>query len=202
VDECATSNSWTDLTTYSNFHVCLRGSPDKWLTASQTTQTDTGTENLDKDPSMVLDNRLIIDGLAWISHRQPEQPCDYFSRLSELIHVLSENYTSYRHKLDRLAEQPGGGLSNDAPTKFANGCQKFCRLPLHTNVLRRRSSKCQASHRAQKIKLRLPSMTPTISSTQKLQWRQTKSDGHLGWSVSFTTTTKVSTVTTIWSATE
>jgi hypothetical protein len=44
----------------------------------------------------------------------------FFSCLEELIHVLKENYASYRVKPDRLTQQPQGGYSEDTLTKAIN----------------------------------------------------------------------------------
>ncbi len=68
-----------------------------------------------------FDDKLIIDGLAKLSHRANENPRMFFSRLEELIFVLKENYASYRVKPDRPAPiQPQGTYTEDALTKFAN----------------------------------------------------------------------------------
>jgi hypothetical protein len=53
-----------------------------------------------------LDDKLIINGLAKLSHRLNENPRMFFSRLEELVCVLKENYASYRVKPDRPAQQP------------------------------------------------------------------------------------------------
>jgi hypothetical protein len=43
---------------------------------------------------MLSDEKLIIDGLAKLSHRPNKNPRMFFSRLEELMHVLKENYAS------------------------------------------------------------------------------------------------------------
>ncbi len=68
----------------------------------------------------ISDDKLIIDGLAKLSHRPNKNPRMYFSRLVELIHVLKENYDSYRVKPDRPVQQPQGGYCKDALTKAIN----------------------------------------------------------------------------------
>jgi hypothetical protein len=47
------------------------------------------------------DDKLIIDGLAKLTHQPNENPRMFFSRLEELVFVLKENYASYRVKPDR-----------------------------------------------------------------------------------------------------
>jgi hypothetical protein len=71
------------------------------------------------------DDKLIIDGLANLSHRPGENSRMFFSQLEELIYVLKENYASYRVKPDRLAQEAAGGYSEYSLTKdnvdnFAN----------------------------------------------------------------------------------
>ena len=66
------------------------------------------------------DDKLIIDGLAKLSHRPGENPRMFFSRLEELIFVLKENYASYRVKPDRPAQEAGGGYSDASLTKAIN----------------------------------------------------------------------------------
>jgi hypothetical protein len=66
-------------------------------------------------------DKLIIDGLAKLTHRPNENPRMFFSRLEELVFVQKENYASYRVKPDRPAYiQPQGTYTEDALTKYAN----------------------------------------------------------------------------------
>jgi len=44
----------------------------------------------------------------------------FFLRLEELIYVLKENYASYHVKLERPAQEPSGGYSEDSLTKAIN----------------------------------------------------------------------------------
>ncbi len=55
-----------------------------------------------------------MDGLAILAHKPSENPRKYFSHLEKLFHILEENYASYRVKPDRLAQQQGGGYSENA----------------------------------------------------------------------------------------
>jgi hypothetical protein len=66
------------------------------------------------------DDKLIIDSLAKLSHRPNENPRMFFSRLEELMHVLKENYASYRVKPDRPAQHPQGGDTKDNLKKYTN----------------------------------------------------------------------------------
>jgi hypothetical protein len=66
-------------------------------------------------------DKLIVDGLANLAHRQGENPRKFFSRLEKLFNVLHENYASYRIKPERPAPiQPQGTFTQDALTQFAN----------------------------------------------------------------------------------
>ncbi len=69
---------------------------------------------------MVSDNKLIIDGLPKLAHRLDENPRMFFSRLEELLHIIKENYSTYRIKPERPAQKPEGGFSEDALTMFGN----------------------------------------------------------------------------------
>ncbi len=89
--------------------------------------TDAGTENIDPHHTEFQDrirsffyDKLIIDGLANLSHRNGENPRMFFSRLEELIYVLKENCASYRVKPVKPAQQVAGGYSEDALTKAIN----------------------------------------------------------------------------------
>jgi hypothetical protein len=67
------------------------------------------------------DDKLIIDGLAKLTHRPNENLRMFFSRLEELVFVLKENYASYRVKPDRPPPiQPQGTYTEDALAKYAN----------------------------------------------------------------------------------
>jgi hypothetical protein len=126
VDECQISNNWNHITTFSNFHLYFCGSVDKWLRTiirrlTPEQKTWTRIRPLFKHKFMIVsDDRLIVDGLAKITHRPEEEPHDFYSRLSELMYVLNENYASYRIKPDRPSQQPQGGYSENALTKYGN----------------------------------------------------------------------------------
>jgi hypothetical protein len=64
------------------------------------------------------DDKQIIHRLANISWKTSKNARYYFSRLSELIEVITDSYASYQIELNRPAEQPQGGFSNDALTKL------------------------------------------------------------------------------------
>ncbi len=49
----------------------------------------------------------------------------FFSRLEELFPASNENYTPYRIKHDRLAQQPQGSFSGDTLTKYGNDCVDY-----------------------------------------------------------------------------
>ena len=129
IDECQVTNEWNDITTFSYFRLALRGQADKWLssivrhlqlTAAQKTWTRI-RPIFKAEFAAFSDDKLIIDGLAKLSHHSNENPRMFFSRLEELIFVLKENYDSYRVRPDRPAPiQPQGTYTEDALTKFAN----------------------------------------------------------------------------------
>ena len=129
IDECQVTNEWNDITTFSYFRLALRGQADKWLssivrhmqlTAAQKTWTRIRPV-FKAEFAAFSDDKLIIDGLAKLSHRPNENPRMFFSRLEELVYVLKENYASYRVKPDRPPPiQPQGTYTEDALTKYAN----------------------------------------------------------------------------------
>jgi Zn ribbon nucleic-acid-binding protein len=129
IDECQVSNDWNDTMTFANFRLCLRGEADEWLsstvrhlklTAAQ--KTWTRIRPLFKEEfAMTSDDKLIVDGLANLAHRQGENPRKFFSRLEKLFNILHENYASYRIKPERPAPiQLQGTFTQDALTQFAN----------------------------------------------------------------------------------
>jgi hypothetical protein len=128
IDECQITNEWNDITTFSYFRLALRGQADKWLssvvrhlqlTPAQKTWTRI-RPSFKTEFAAFLGDKLIIDGLAKLSHRPGENPRMFFSRLEEHIFVLKENYASYRVKPDRPAQEAVGGYSEDSLTKFSN----------------------------------------------------------------------------------
>jgi len=66
------------------------------------------------------DDKLIIDSLANLSHRQGENPRRFFSRLEKLCNILHENFASYRIKPNRPAQLADGHYSEDALMQYAN----------------------------------------------------------------------------------
>jgi hypothetical protein len=128
INKCQVTNEWNDITTFSYFRLALRGQADKWLSSvvrhlqlTPAQKTWTRIRPMFKTEFAAFsDDKLIIDGLANLSHRHGENPRMFFSRLEELIYVLKENYASYRVKPDRPAQQARGGYSEDALTKAIN----------------------------------------------------------------------------------
>jgi hypothetical protein len=101
IDECQITNKWNDITTFSYFRIPLHGQADKWLSSvvrhlqlTPTQKTWTCIRpSFKTEFAAFSDDKLIIDGLAKLSHRPRENPRIFFSRLEELIFVLKENYT-------------------------------------------------------------------------------------------------------------
>jgi hypothetical protein len=56
--------------------------------------------------------------------------------LEELLYVLAENFASYRIKPERPAQQPQGGYSEEALTKYANNSIKAHSKFLLTQMFR------------------------------------------------------------------
>jgi len=63
-------------------------------------------------------DKLIIDGLANLSHRHWENPRMFFSRLEEIIYVLKLRFLPCQSA--RPAQKVAGGYSEDALTKAIN----------------------------------------------------------------------------------
>ncbi len=128
IDECQVSNDWNDTTTFANFRLCLHGEAEEWLsstvrhlklTAAQKTWTRI-RPLFKREFATTSDDKLIVDGLANLSHRQGENLRRFFSRLEKLCNVLHENFASYRIKPNRPAQLANGHYSEDALTQYAN----------------------------------------------------------------------------------
>jgi hypothetical protein len=128
IDECQVSNDWNDTKTLANFCFCLCGKAEEWLlsmvrhlklTAAQKTWTRI-RPLFKREFATTSDDKLIVDGLANLSHRHGENPGKFFSRLEKLCNVLHENFASYRIKHDRPAQLPDGHYSEDSLTQYAN----------------------------------------------------------------------------------
>jgi len=109
IDECQVSNSWSNITTFANFQLCLHGEAEEWLTctvryleliAAQKTWTSI-RPLFKKEFATISDDKLIVDGLANLSHKQGKHPRKFFARLEKLFNLLKENYASYHVKPDR-----------------------------------------------------------------------------------------------------
>jgi hypothetical protein len=86
IDEYQVSNDWNDTTTFANFQLCLRGEAEEWLsstvrhlklTAAQKTWTRI-RPLFKREFATTSDDKLIVDGLANLSHRQGENPRRFF----------------------------------------------------------------------------------------------------------------------------
>jgi hypothetical protein len=128
IDECQVSNDWNDTITFANFRLCLRGEAEEWfsstvrhlkLKAAQKTWTRI-RPLFKREFATTSDDKLIVNGLANLSHRHGENPRRFFSLLEKLCIVLHENFASYRIKPNRLAQLPDGHYSEDALTQYAN----------------------------------------------------------------------------------
>jgi hypothetical protein len=129
IDECQVTNEWNDITTFSYFRLALQGQADKWISSIIRHMQLTAAQKMwtrirpvfKAEFAAFSDDKLIIDGLAKLTHRPNENPRMFFSRLEELVFVLKGNYASYRVKPDRPPPiQPQGTYTEDALKKFAN----------------------------------------------------------------------------------
>jgi hypothetical protein len=150
IDKCQITNEWNDITMFSYFWLALRSQADKWLssvvrhlqlTPAQKTWTRI-RPSFKTEFAAFSGDKLIIDGLAKLSHRPGENPGMFFSHLEELIFFLKENYTSYRVKPTRPAQEAAGGYSEDSLTKFSNECIDNFANFMFPDVQGCRSRKC------------------------------------------------------------
>jgi hypothetical protein len=82
------------------------------------------------------DDKLIVDGLANLSHRQGENPRRFFSRLEKLCNVLHENFASFRIKPTRPAQLGDGHYSEDALTQYGNDSVEAYNQFLFTQIFK------------------------------------------------------------------
>ena len=144
IDECQVSNDWNDVTTFANFRLCLRGEAEEWLSSTvrhlkltPAQKTWTRIRPLFKrEFATTSDDKLIVDGLANLSHRHGENPRKFFSRLEKLCNVLHENFASYRIKPTRPAQLPDGHYSEDALTQYANDSVEAYNQFLFTQIFK------------------------------------------------------------------
>jgi Neuraminidase (sialidase) len=82
IEECYVTKKWNDITTFSNFQLALSGQAGKWLssvvrhlqlTLAQKTWTRI-RPSFKTEFAAFSDDKLIIDGLANLSHRPGENP--------------------------------------------------------------------------------------------------------------------------------
>jgi hypothetical protein len=78
IDECQISNDWNDTTTFANFRLCLCGEAEEWLsstvhhlevTVAQKTWTHIWPL-FKREFATMSDDKLIVDGLANLAHKQ------------------------------------------------------------------------------------------------------------------------------------
>jgi hypothetical protein len=144
IDECQISNNWNDITTFTNFRLCLRGEAEEWLSSTvhhlkltPVQKTWTRIRPLFKrEFATTSDDKLIVDGLANLSHRHGENPRRFFSRLEKLCNILHENFASYRIKPNRPAQLPDGHYSEDALTQYANDSVEAYNQFLFTQIFK------------------------------------------------------------------
>jgi len=99
IDECQVSNEWNDTTTFANFSLSLGGETDEWLISTCRLLELTAAQKMwmrlrplfKQEFTALSDDRLIMDGLANLAHKQGENPHKYMSRLEKLFNVLHEN---------------------------------------------------------------------------------------------------------------
>jgi hypothetical protein len=145
INECQVANDWNDTTPYANFSLCLPGEADEWLAYTVRLQNLTAAQQtwtrirplFKREFAAVSDDKLIIDGLANLAHRQGQNPRKFMARLEKLFNTLHENYESYRVKPDRPAAiQPQGTYTENNLTSFANDSVKAYNQFLLTQVFR------------------------------------------------------------------
>jgi len=145
IDECQVANDWNDTTMYANFSLCLQGEANEWLaytvrlhdlTAAKRTWTHI-QPLFKREFAAVSDDKLIVNGLSNLAHRQGENPRKFMARLEKLFNTLHENYASYHVKPDRPAAiQPQGTYTEDNLTSFTNDSVKAYNQFLLTQVFR------------------------------------------------------------------
>jgi hypothetical protein len=145
IDECQVANDWNDTTKYANFSLCLRGEADEWLAYTVRLQNLTAAQRtwtrirplFKREFAAVSDDKLIVDGLANLAHRQGENPRKFMARLEKLFTTLHENYVSYHVKPEcPAAIQPQGTYTEGNLTSFANDSVKAYNQFLLTQVFR------------------------------------------------------------------
>ncbi len=128
IDECQISNNWNDTTTFANFQLCLRGEAEERLSSTVSHLKLTAAQKswtrirqlFKREFAITSDDKLIVDGLANLAHKQGENPRKFFLTLAKLFNVLHENYTSYRVKPECPPQLLAGNYSEDALTQYAN----------------------------------------------------------------------------------
>jgi hypothetical protein len=143
--ECQIANDWNNTTTYANFSLCLWGEADEWLaytvqlhdlTVAQRTWTHI-CPLFKREFAAVSNDKLIVDGLTNLAHRQGENLQKFMARLEKLFNTLYENYASYQVKPDRPAAiQLQGTYMEDNLTSFVNDSVKAYNRFLLTQVFR------------------------------------------------------------------
>jgi hypothetical protein len=96
IDKCQVTNDLNDTTTYANFSLCLRGEADERLAYTVRLHNLMAAQRMwthihplfTRELAAVSDNKLIVDSLANLAHRQGENPRKFMARLEKLLNTL------------------------------------------------------------------------------------------------------------------
>jgi hypothetical protein len=103
VDKMMSAKNWTDKVAFDNFSLALRGSANTWLDSHITLKKIIGDRErwtiigpfFKEEFATELDDRLILDGLAHMALRPPENVHNFFSRLNQINCIIMDAYKSY-----------------------------------------------------------------------------------------------------------
>jgi hypothetical protein len=182
IDECQVSNDWNDTTTFTNFRLCLRVETEEWLSSTvrhlkltMAQKTWTHIRPLFKrEFATTSDDKLIVDGLANLAHKQGENPRKFFSRLEKLstssMKTTHPTGSSQNAQLNfRLATTQRMRSLNMPMIMLRHTINSFWPKYLRQQLWKTFASCCRT-----RTKLASPWMMPTKRSSQNTGWNKTR----------------------------
>jgi hypothetical protein len=130
IDNMSEANNWADNIAFSNFTMALRGSANTWLDSQVTLKGIKGDRKkwsiikpfFKAEFAVESDDKLILDGLAFLAMKPSEHIRDYFGCLNKTCQVFSDAYKSYTNNPEEPAQDDNGNIPITEVRKYKDEC--------------------------------------------------------------------------------
>jgi hypothetical protein len=130
IDNMSEANNWADNIAFSNFAMALRGSANTWLDSQVTLKGIKGDRKkwsiikpfFKAEFAVESDDKLILDGLAFLAMKPSENVTDYFGQLNKMAQIISDAYISCTNNPEEPAPDNAGNVQIAELRRYEKEC--------------------------------------------------------------------------------